>query len=233
MNWPVPQMWQGGECWIIGGGSSLARQFEIPQDVIDSVESNEAPPSTYSDYLQPLHNKHVIGTNVGFTLGDWISIGIFCDRQFLFRHREAIRGFKGIMVTDLNDMGDIPETYTKNIKRLKRDNRNGISTQPDKICWNFNTGAGAINLALLLGAEKIYLLGYDMNRGGELNRSHWHQGQPCYENVTSPKNFDRFLSKYPQMDKEIKQKYPNVQIFNVNPESGLDVWPKLNLKDVL
>ena len=36
-NWFVPRMWNDGECWILGGGSSLPRQFGVPESVIEKV----------------------------------------------------------------------------------------------------------------------------------------------------------------------------------------------------
>jgi hypothetical protein len=230
MFWTVPRMWEGGECYIIGGGSSLARQFNVPNHVIELVETGQQPISAYSEYFKPLHDKHVIGTNIGFMLGDWVSIGMFCDKNFYWRHKDAISRFKGLMVTDYADLGEIVKD-NRNIKVLKRDNRNGVTTKPDIICWNFNTGAAAINLALLMGVKKIYLLGYDMAISND--RSHWHEGFQLYERKTSPKQFDNFLKRYPQIAQEVKTKYPDVEIINCNPDSALDVWPKVRLNEVL
>ena len=58
-NWFVPRMWEDGECWIIGGGYSLPRQFGIPKKVIQDVMSLKKPVSAYSPYLEEIHGKHM------------------------------------------------------------------------------------------------------------------------------------------------------------------------------
>lgn len=74
MNWIVPKIWEGGDVWIIGGGPSLTKQFDIPNDVVQRVLAGNAPPSVYSPYMSYLHDKHVIGINVAFLIGDWIDM---------------------------------------------------------------------------------------------------------------------------------------------------------------
>ncbi|HCZ48509.1 MAG TPA: hypothetical protein DCZ11_05850, partial [Gammaproteobacteria bacterium] len=44
----------------------------------------------------------------------------------------------------------------------------GLSASPLRIHQGGNSGYQALNLAVLLGAERVILLGYDMHGG------HWH-----------------------------------------------------------
>ena len=74
MIWSVPPIWDGGEVWILGGGSSVPKQFGIPEEIIEKVVNGELPPSAYSPYMEAIHNKHVIGINVSFLIGTWIPI---------------------------------------------------------------------------------------------------------------------------------------------------------------
>ena len=62
-NWAPPTMWEEGECWIIGGGPSMPRQFEVPEETTRSVMIGTMPPKVYAPYLSPIHKKHVIGVN--------------------------------------------------------------------------------------------------------------------------------------------------------------------------
>lgn len=56
---------------------------------------------------------------------------------------------------------------------MKKDRDGLLSVSPDTLAGK-NSGHAAINLAVHLGARRIYLAGFDMTfRGG---RSHWHEG---------------------------------------------------------
>lgn len=220
--WEIPQMWTG-DCWIIGGGPSLIQQFGIPADVVAKVRTGELPYSTYSSYLAPLHYKNVIGTNVAFMLGEWVSVLYFCDARFFRTHQDAILAFRNIKATCCANIVD----PTHNVKRLKRDYALGLSDKPTTICWNQNSGAAAINFATLAGATRIMLLGFDMC--AENNTTHWHS---VYGKVNTHKNqFNRFLRGFPEIAKQAKKK--KIEILNVSPNSAITAFRKVSLKDVL
>ena len=161
-NWFVPRMWDNGECWIIGGGISLPRQFGVPESLIKKVTNRELTMAAYSEYFKPLYDCNVIGTNVAYLLGDWISILYFCDHSFYRENIDALQSFKNIKVTDVGSLPASKAYEQRNIKKLKRDTNRGISDYTDSLRWNHHAGGGAINLAVHTGVKKIYLLGFDM-----------------------------------------------------------------------
>ena len=61
MIWQVPHIWDEGEVWILGGGPSVTKQFEIPNSLVQEVVNGAKPPSAYSPYMSRIHKKHVIG----------------------------------------------------------------------------------------------------------------------------------------------------------------------------
>lgn len=224
-HWNVPEMWNG-DCWIIGGGRSVLQQFDVPQETILKVEKGELPFSAYSEYLTPLHSKNVIGTNIAFKLGNWVSVFYFCDRQFFRTHLNEILLFPNLKVTCVNHIDTSLLPLTTNIKRLKRDYKPGLSFKSDTICWNSNSGGAAINFAVLAGAKRILLLGFDMCP--QEDKTHWHN---VYKVNTPKQNFKRFLEYFPQIAKDAKSK--GVEILNVSPNSAIDCFPKVSLKEVL
>ncbi len=225
--WTIPSMWEGGECWIIGGGSSMPRQFGIPESVIGSVHSQTDPVAVYSEYLQQLHNKNVIGVNIAFMLGKWVSVLYFEDSTFYRIHREAINKFRNLKVTSLNHMPRPIIHTTRNIKRMKRDMRLGLSNNNSVIRWNHNSGGAAINFATLAGAKRILLLGFDMKPVDD--KTHWHSG--FYTNATTKTNFKRFMRSFPQIAADAKR--DKIEILNVSPDSALEDFPKVKLEEVL
>jgi len=90
MKWSVPRMWEGGEVWILGGGPSLTKQFDIPDNVVQDVMKGISPPSVYSPYMEAIHNKHVIGINVAYLIGEWIDMCFFGDNKFFMPHQHRL-----------------------------------------------------------------------------------------------------------------------------------------------
>jgi hypothetical protein len=54
MIWNVPKIWQGGECFIIGGGTSITKQFKIPSGTVKGVLNKTLSIASYIKYLEEL-----------------------------------------------------------------------------------------------------------------------------------------------------------------------------------
>lgn len=83
--------------------------------------------------------------------------------------------------------------------------------------WRFNhyknSGAGAISLAVRLGAKKVILLGYD---GQKTNgRAHWHEDHPKGMGNAGP--VDKWVSQFKQLEQDFKE----VEIINCSRETAL------------
>ena len=99
MSWHIPRIWEGGECWIIGGGPSIPQIFGVPQDIINKVYEKELPMSAFSPFLSPIHGKHVIAVNMAFKLGDWVDLMFFGDGGFYFKNRRELMQFPKPRIT--------------------------------------------------------------------------------------------------------------------------------------
>ena len=229
-KWVIPKMWDGGECWIIGGGSSLPRQFGVPENIIDKVQKEIIPMSVYAKYMEPLYDKHIIGTNIAYMLGNWVSVCYFCDLPFYRNNKFKLLDFHNLKVTDTGNLPVRDSHIHINIKKLRRDNKYGL--HPDRNCirWNRNSGGGAIDLAVHFGAKRILLLGFDM-KADEDGCTHFHSGLPSYQKPTLDRTFTRFLKAFPFI--AIDAKKVGVEILNVNPDSALPDFKKVRLEDVL
>jgi hypothetical protein len=168
----IPKIWEGGRCFIIGGGPSMPRQFGVPEEIIQKVLSGELSPGAYSPYLKAIHNEHIIAVNIAMLLGDWVDILFFGDDSFWTRFKKEILEFRGLRMTCMHH----PEAiYHKRVKVLKRI-RTGSAIYPhrDGVMWHNNSGATAINVAYHLGVKQIILLGFDMQLDNKQNQ-HWHK----------------------------------------------------------
>jgi hypothetical protein len=237
MIWSVPKMWEDGDVWILGGGPSVTKQFNIPDKVVQSVMEGTSPLSIYSPYMSALHDKHVIGINISFMIGDWIDMMFFGDEKFYTIYKEHLAMFPGLKVSCHVNMKSVPW-----IKYLEKDGRKaqGISPKPNAVGWNNNSGAAAISVAANAGAKRIMLLGFDMCKD-EKNRKHWHNVYASIEtrqiikarniNRVAPLPFERHLRGFPAIARDAKAR--GIEILNVSPDSKITVFPKVSVKDIL
>lgn len=170
------------------------------------------------------HSRHIIGCNDAYLLGDWVDFCIFGDINWYHIHKlkKEFQEYKGIKVTIGRHLVGTP-----GILSLRKKTR-GLAIERDELAWNCNTGAAAINLALHLGAKKIVLLGFDMKLG-EKGNANWHVN---LKDKPNPNSYVRFQRFYPQLAKGLTR-FPEVQVLNANPDSGLTVFPKVRIDDVI
>jgi hypothetical protein len=240
MNWEVPRIWEGGDVWILGGGPSVTKQFDIPDTLVQEVMNGVSPPSIYSPYMEVIHKKHVIGINAAYLIGTWIDMVFFGDNKFFLPHKDRLAAWPGLKVT----CHDGIKGYDW-VKFLGRDGNHpkGITPNPNMISWNAHSGGAAISVAANAGAKRIILLGFDMtlNGNGEKN---WHKlyaeeptsvvpagrrGQPRDPRKSLP--FHKHLLGFPYIAKDARMR--GIEIINISPDSAIVEFPKMTLKEFL
>lgn len=228
LAWKPFPMWQGGTCYIIGGGTSIAEQFEVPLSIVTQVKNKTLPLSAYSKYLTYLHDKHTIGINIAYQIGTWIDIIFFGDNGFYQAHKNKLLQYPGIVATCAPCF--IEKKKDNGIKFLNQDpkKRQGISTNISTVAWNGNSGAAAISLAVHLGVKKIVLLGFDMNLDSQ-GSSHWHSEYEVRNRKQSP--FAKHLQGFPAIARDAKNM--GVDIINANPNSAIHEFPKKSIKEII
>lgn len=206
-RWVPEELWLGREAVIIGGGPSLAAfPFEC------------------------LKRELTIGCNAAYSLGSEISsIVVFGDSSFFAEHEEGLREYGGAVFTNCRKLLDSPIPWLRTMPRLER----GLGK--NALGWNGNTGAGAINLAFLLGVQKVFLLGFDMKR--QEKKANWHE---LYEASKRrgrarplPNPYDRFLLGFDAVKRDWERKFADREIINVNDDSSLVHFPILSVSDFL
>ena len=224
--WKAPRIWEGGECIIIGGGTSITKQFDIPDEIVQQVYSKEKTPEAYAPYLKAIHDKHIIGVNMSYKLGPWVDCMYFGDGGFMSKNRNELFKFKGLRVTSAGRI-NLHNSYLKVLLRNNK-KKHGITFHPNMVSWNGNSGASAINLAVHFGVKRIFLLGFDMQLDEKQNQ-HWHKFYTSpIKNVDT--TFKRHLHGFPLIAKDLEGK---VEIINCNPESQIECFKKANIKDYL
>ena len=194
--WTPEELWKGQDAFIIGGGPSL-QGFD----------------------WSLLHSELTIGCNMAFTLGPQVcKICVFGDNRWWQKFHRDLESFSGVVFTNHPDMlhSSIPWLWT-----MKREL---VGLHRNALGWNGHTGSVAINLALLLGARRVFLLGFDMRRVGD--RSNWHEQVICLS-ATRPHIYRNFVKDFVFIANDWHRKFPDREIWNVTDDSGLpdDVIP--------
>lgn len=236
MIWKVPPIWEGGEVWILGGGSSVPEQFGVPDSVVNDVVKGISPPSAYSPYMSAIHDKHVIAINVAYLIGTWIDMMFFGDLKFFKEHQTRLVEWPGLKISCHDCVDKVPW-----VKYLPNDKKHstGISPDPHMVSWNANSGSAAISVAANTGAKRIILVGFDMNYNNT-NHRHWHnlyQVEPVdRKKKVAPRfnrlfSFQRHLQGFPHILRDAKLR--GIEIINASPDSSIVEFPKCRVKDLL
>lgn len=197
--WDVPKLWKDQDVYIIGGGASLSG-FNFKQ----------------------LRDKNVIGCNDAFRLGaDIVKLVLFGDASWFHKNKWHLESFPGNVVTCCPSLMHLRLPW---LKRLLRE-RDGFYTG-STIGWNYSTGAAAINLAINLGAKRVFLLGFDL---GRINgQTHYHKLRN-----TQDSSFIRFGRGFNTLAEALKISAPEVEVINVTDgSSSLKCFPSKTFMEV-
>lgn len=199
----ITNEWEGKDAYIIGGGASL-KTFDFNW----------------------LLGRAVIGVNDAFRLGEPCPRMVFGDDKYWRAVKWELEEYakQGGMVYSI-----APATTRISLPWVHQLTRggSGLSSNPEVIGWNHNTGAAALNLALLLGARRVFLLGFDMVvlKGA----THWHNRRP---GLTHQSTFDRFLAGFALLAHQMN-KFPGREVFNVTDgTSMLKSFPKISVEEL-
>lgn len=110
------------------------------------------------------------------------------------------------------------------IKRLESIDKPGLSTTQGIIHRGSNSGYQAVNLALLLGAKRIILVGFDMMKSG--GKSHFFGDHPEPMNAASP--YPSFVAKFGT----IRPEDYGIEIWNCSRRTALTCFPVYDIGDI-
>lgn len=198
--WTAPEFWKGETVYIIGGGPSINQ--------ID---------------LSLIKDKNVIGINNAYQLGDWIDVMYFMDRPWYNDHKHDLCIFPNLKVTTLKHCRHIP---MPNLKFLHGAYKGSPQEDRSYLSVKAHSGVAAINLAVLLGAKDIVLLGYDMKVDSEGNHNYHNEHTRNIQETTYRK---RFIPALEEMVEPLADR--GIQVFNASVDSALECWPKVYLDE--
>lgn len=200
--------WKDQRCFIIGGGESL-KDFDFSK----------------------LKNELVIGVNRAYekidctinfsmdnSLHEWIVGGKLDNNS-----KERFEDYKGFPAW----LDSVGYDYPQGIFIIKRSESFKLGNSMENgIAGGNNAGFGALSLAICLGANPIYLLGFDM-KGRNGKQAWWHSGYPEKQGESVYKSF---INDFKRAAPGLEEK--SIKVVNLNAESDLKCFKFGRFKDI-
>jgi len=123
-----------------------------------------------------------------------------------------------------NDKREVAEKY--GLKLVEGRDRDGFSFDPACIHYGSNSGFQAINLAILFGAKRVVLVGFDMRVVDR--KRHFFGDHPAP--LRNDGGYGSFIRTFARAAKSLPD---NIQIINATPCSALKCFPIMELQNAL
>lgn len=142
-----------------------------------------------------------------------------CDLRWWEEYRPE---FAGLKVTQ------DARVSRPDVVRIPSEDKPGLSLDPHRIRQGANGGYQSLNLAVLMGAKKILLLGYDMKADG---KKHWHGDHP--NGLANPEDvlFEQWRKNFETTLPDLAR--AGVEVINCTPGSALTCFPRMRLEEAL
>lgn len=195
--------WKGRRCFVIGGGESLKGfDWDLLQGEL-TIGINRV-----YEFMSP---------TILFSMDTRFMANILQPTFYGARAKRLFDEYDGFKVWNLQK----PKNWD-GVHILKCLGRNEWSSSLTYgLGGGRNSGFGAVNLAYCLGADPIYLLGFDMKGDGKGNQAHFHSGHPDKQ---KPKAYREFIECFRWAANNV----PDLRgrVINLTPNSAMDVFKK-------
>jgi hypothetical protein len=190
----------GEDVFILGGGPSL-RNFDV--SVLDGAQ--------------------VIATNEAFILAPDAAALVFVDYHWWARREIEVREtFAG----ELIGRGPYRSAYKRTgVTSVAYRSGEVFSIDP-RLLGGRNSGLAAVNAAWLMGAARIFLLGFDMQGDGA--RNNFHNLYPDSPKAPAHRYVSIFLPEFEKAAKRLETIGGGV-VINLTPGSALKCFPERSL----
>jgi len=200
--------WKGRRCFIIGGGDSVKRLDLGALQGEMTIGINRA-----YELLTPS-----ILFGVDSQLSGWAELGKLGEESK--QKFNAYAGFRVWMA--------LHEIFSNTDYLITPDKDEGYKIGTTKrMAFKNNSGYGAINLAAALGANPIYLIGFDMTGDGQGKQKNWHDGYPVTYNEDVYDGYIREITNFAPVLKDA-----GFEVINLNPKSALKCFSFGNYRKV-
>jgi hypothetical protein len=206
--------WKGRSCFMIGGGPSL-KDFD-PSLLDGRLTIGINPPVLERFNPTILYLMDLRALN-------WARQGLYGETV-----RQRFEDYSGLKVFLLLYSANLPPDFyvLKAFGNFNTSQRRWGMSFAQGLGTGNNSGYAALNLAFLLGADPVYLLGYDMKH--EPDRTHWHAGHPVKQTRDQVESFIPHFNRAARFLRRAGR-----TVINLNPDSALVCFPKKTWEEAL
>ena len=171
---------------------------------------------------QPLKTDYpIIAVNDAYRICPNAAMLYAADLRWWDYHIQEVRKvFNGELWTC-----DLDAAKKHNLNIIQGYARDGLSERVT-IHYNLNSGAQAINLAVVWGAKRIYLLGFDFQPVD--NKRHFFGDHP--NEINRPFPWQKALDKMPRIAADLKRF--GVECFNLSKQSAITAFPLADIESI-
>lgn len=201
--WRAPRAWPGETVFVLASG-----------------------PSVLSIDLSLLAGRRVIAVKSSWSVYPGADVLFFADGRWWRDASLRPAAFRGMVVTTASELGS---GFGLLLMRKIAPNL-GLAESPDTVALARTSTTGAINLAVHFGARRIVLLGVDGKLASD-GRRHCHGLKWPWPKGATKEAFADQAAEYRRIAPSATKM--GVEIVNANPDSAIDVWPKMSLRECL
>jgi hypothetical protein len=194
---------------LIGGGPSLT-----PEHVVTVREAG----------------LRCIAINNAYMVAPFAEVCYFADARWWEKHKDEVdfRFFPGQKCSIQDSMDAIKDDSVHFLRNKHFPNLGvGLSLNPREIVTGHHGGFQALNIAILAGATRILLLGFD-GKAGANGRTHWHSG---HGRAVPDAAYQEYRKSFSAAETAIIE--AGVTVINCSPGSEINSFPKIALEDAL
>jgi hypothetical protein len=201
--------WKGRRCFIVGGGPSLEGFDWSLLDGELVIAANRA--------FESCNPNIIVSCDPVFTR--WVKReqddgNGLCSPESM-QHFRDLKCLRAIVKVNKSN-------YSPGLNFLRFAGNDGFSsTLSDGVVCGRNSGFAALNLAVLLGASQIYLLGFDMQYRPSDNRAHYYDKGKPWKRQDPYRHYKHY---YDKVAPEIKAR--GQQVINLSLNSALECFEK-------
>lgn len=208
---PVPRIWRGETACIIASG----------------------PSATKDDAEKVKGKAKVLTVNLSYRLAPWADAMYACDWAVWNKYADTSDVDGGLSWRECNGIkisqdATVLKEFPGEVVRVPSVREPGLSLDPLRIHQGANSGYQALNLAVLMGAKRILLLGYDMMFS---DKKHWHGDHESGLNNPQEHNLDQWRENFETTLPDLEK--AGVEVINCSRRTALECFPKMKLEDAL
>lgn len=185
------------DVFVLGGGPSL-RNFDCSR----------------------LVGHKVIVTNEAFVLAPWAEALVFVDAHWWARRMDAV---KQIFTGQIIGRGPYLDSYRRSGCTAVAYRSGEVFSVDPRLLGGHNSGLAAINAAWLMGAARIFLLGFDMQ--GSNGRNNFHNLYPESPAAPAHRYVTIFMPEFVKAAKRLEVVGRGV-VINCTQGSALSCFPE-------